>query len=123
MFLNLDGNQKFYELIEKGIQRGILYHFFFWIVFFFFLIIMDSGDANLGTKMIHKSLRVLFYIIIVYININYLFPKFLKNNKLILYVLFLILSVAIVTPIEVCLHYLAPCMRCVQPHHQCALSL
>ncbi len=67
---------------------------------------MDGGDADLGTKMIHKALRVIFYVIIVYTNINYLFPKFLKVNNVILYVVFLFLTVALITPIEVCLHYL-----------------
>ena len=106
MFLNIDDNQKFYELIEKGIQKGILYHIFFWIVFFFFLIIMDHSDIALSHKMLHKAIRLIFYISIVYLNINFLFPRFLKQNNLVLYVIFLFLSVALVTPIEVCLQYL-----------------
>ncbi len=106
MFLSLEKDQKLYELIEKGIQRGILYHIFFWVVFFFFLIIMDSSDTALGAKMVFKALRITFYILIVYTNINYFFPKYLKTNKLLLYVILLILLVALLSPIEVALHYL-----------------
>lgn len=106
MFLNLDKDQQLYVLLEKGIQRGILYHIFFWIVFYFFLIIVDNTAIPLSTKMIHKALRVSFYVVIVYSNINYLFNKYLKSNQLVLYVIFLILLVALVTPIEVVLHYL-----------------
>lgn len=105
MFLSLEKDQKLYELIEKSIQRGILYHIFFWVVFFFFLVIMDSADTTLGSKMIHRSIRIIFYVIIVYTNLSYLFPKYLKQNKLFLYVVLLVLLVAVATPIEVSLHY------------------
>jgi two-component system, LytTR family, sensor kinase len=106
MFLSLDKDQKLYELIEKGIQKGVLYHIFFWVVFFFFLIIMDSSDTTLASKMIHRSIRIFFYVIIVYTNLNFLFPRYLKNNYLLIYVILLFLLVAVSTPIEVCLHYL-----------------
>lgn len=106
MFLSLDKDQKLYELIEKSIQKGVLYHIFFWVVFFFFLIIMDSGDTSLITKMIHKLIRIIFYVLIVYSNLNYLFPKYLKSNNVLVYVILLFLLVALATPIEVALHYL-----------------
>ena len=67
---------------------------------------MDHSDIALSHKMLHKAIRLIFYISIVYLNINFLFPRFLKQNNLVLYVIFLFLSVALVTPIEVCLQYL-----------------
>lgn len=105
MFIPLDSNQKLYEMIERAIQKGFLYHIFFWFVFFFFLIIVDSSNAGLGTKMIHKSIRILFYAGIVYTNLNYLFPRYLKKNRLVLYVILLFLLVVLVTPVEVILHF------------------
>ncbi len=106
MFITLDNNQRFYELFEKGVQKGLLYHVFFWVVFFFFLVIVDHDGVDLGAEMLNKALRVAFYIVIVYTNLNYLFPKYLKTNKLFTYLLLLILLVVVATPIEVILHFL-----------------
>lgn len=106
MFLSIDKSPKIYELVERAIQRGFLYHFFFWLVFFFFLIIMDTSDASLAEKIVSKFLRIDFYVVVVYSNMNVLFPRYLKKNKLLLYVIFLLLVVLIATPIEVALHYL-----------------
>ena len=107
MFITLDNNQKFYELFERSVQNGLLYHIFFWVVFFFFLVIVGHTEgASLGMEMANKSIRIIFYVIIVYTNLNYLFPKFLKTNKLFTYLAFLVLLVVIATPIEVLLHYL-----------------
>ena len=107
MFITLDNNQKFYELFERSVQNGLLYHIFFWVVFFFFLVIVGHADgASLGMEMANKGVRILFYVIIVYTNLNYLFPKFLKTNKLFTYLAFLVLLVVIATPIEVMLHFL-----------------
>ena len=106
MFITLDNNQKFYELFERGVQKGLLYHIFFWVVFFFFLVIVDHDGTDLAAEMINKALRVIFYVIIVYTNLNYLFPTFLKSNRLFTYLMLLILLVIIATPIEVLLHYL-----------------
>jgi len=106
MFITLDNDHRFYELLERGVQRGLLYHVFFWVIFFLFMVINKPEDVSLGENMIRQSLRVLFYIIVVYINLYYLFPKYLKLNKLFAYMVLLIMLVAIATPIEVVLHHL-----------------
>lgn len=105
MFVTIDNDHRFYELLEKEVQRGLLYHIFFWVIFFLFMVINRPDDMSLGENMIRQSIRVLFYIIIVYINLYYLFPKYLRVNKLFFYMTLLILLVAIATPIEVVLYY------------------
>lgn len=106
MFITLDNNHKFYELFERGVQKGLLYHIFFWIIFFLFLVINRDQDHSLSSEMMKKSMRVLFYIGIVYANLYYLFPKYLKTNNLFTYLALLILLVVLSTPVEVLLHYL-----------------
>ncbi len=107
MFISLDKNYRIYELIEKSIQKGILYHVFFWIVFFFFLVIMDQReDRSLPIQMTQKLIRIIFYIAIVYLNLNYLFPKYLKREKLVLYLVLLVLTAALAAPVEVAIDYL-----------------
>lgn len=105
MFITIDNNHKFYELFERGVQKGLLYHVFFWIIFFLFLLVNRDDSISLGTDMANKFLRVLFYISIVYLNLYYLFPTYLKTNKLFTYLTLLILLVVVATPIEVVLHY------------------
>ncbi len=105
MFITLDNNHKFYELFERGVQKGLLYHIFFWVIFFLFLLVNRDESISLGSDMANKFLRVLFYISIVYINLYYLFPTYLKTNKLFTYLTLLILLVVVATPIEVLLHY------------------
>ncbi len=110
MFLSLSSNQKLYEWVEKSVQRGIVYHIFFWVVFFLFLVIIDTNiDESLGSRMLSKALRILFFVIIVYINLIYLFPYILKQNRFVLYMLLLLCLVILITPLEVLLtFYLIP---------------
>ena len=105
MFITTDNDHKFYELIERAVQRGLLYHIFFWVIFFLFMVINRPESVSLGANMVRQSIRVIFYIIIVYINLYYLFPRYLKLNKLFTYLTLLISLVAIATPIEVLLHH------------------
>ena len=103
VFIAFDSNQKFYETIERAVQRGLLYHIFFWIVFYLFLVIADPIDS-LSFRMVKTGIRLIFYISVVTFNIYYLFPRFLKTDRLYTYLLIFV-SLA-VTPIEVILHYL-----------------
>jgi sensor histidine kinase YesM len=104
MFLTLSSNQKLYEWTEKAVQRGVAYHIFFWIVFFLFLVIIDTNES-LSTRMINMALRMVFYIIVVYSNLNFLFPRFLKKNNFFVYIILLVLLVILVTPLEVISSY------------------
>jgi len=44
--------------------------------------------------------------VIVYFNLLFLFPRYLKQNKFYLYTLLLVLAVVVITPIESAIHYL-----------------
>ena len=56
--------------------------------------------------MANKLIRVIFYILIVYVNLLILFPRYLKQNKFYLYTLLLVLAVLVITPVESLLHYI-----------------
>ncbi len=105
MFAGLDNNNTFYETFEKAVQRGLLYHLFFWVVFYLFLVIAD-GNADLGEKLIKHGIRLIFFIVVVNINIYYLFPRLLKKDRLYTYLFTLVLMCFIVTPLEVIMHYM-----------------
>ena len=105
MFITLDNSHRFYELFERGVQRGLLYHVFFWVIFFLFLVVNGGQGESLGTEVLHKSIRILFYVTIVYTNLYVLFPRYLKTNQLFTYLALLILLVVVATPVEVLIHY------------------
>lgn len=90
----------------KYLENGSFYHFLFWTVFYFFLIIVDQNESMLLEKMANKLIRVIFYMIIVYLNLLFLFPKYLKTNRFYLYTLLLVMAVLFVTPLESFIHYI-----------------
>ncbi|MEL6124024.1 MAG: histidine kinase, partial [Bacteroidota bacterium] len=106
MIIATDNNQKLYETFERAVQKGILYHIFFWVVFYLFLVIADNSQAPLGVKMITLGHRMVFYILIVSLNIYVLFPTFLKTDRLYSYLALLVISCLLITPLEVLLNYI-----------------
>ncbi len=99
-------SSRLYDWLEKSIRKGRIYHIFFWVVFFMFLVIIDpSINESLGSRMISKALRILFFILIVYTNLVFLFPKILKENRFHIYIILLFFLVVFITPIEVLITY------------------
>ena len=74
-------------------------HVSFWVLLYFFLILIDDVDLPTWFKMIRHLIDISFWIIIVYVNILYLIPKYLQNKKPIIYLLSLILLVILISPI------------------------
>lgn len=76
-------------------------HFSFWVLLYFFLVLVDDYNYPIWINMIRHLIEVTFWIIIVYVNILYLIPKFLQAKKPILYLLSLIFLVILISPINV----------------------
>ena len=55
--------------------------------------------------MTNMMIRVVFYMAIVYFNLLFLFPRYLKQNHFYLYTILLAVSVVLITPIESVIHY------------------
>lgn len=55
--------------------------------------------------MTNMLIRVVFYMAIVYFNLLFLFPRYLKENRFYLYTFLLAVSVIVITPIESIIHY------------------
>ena len=55
---------------------------------------------------IRKLINLPFYILVVYINLGYLIPKFLSQKNFMTYCLLLLAMVAVFTPIKVLLLYI-----------------
>lgn len=80
-------------------QRKV-YHCFFWFSFFILLFILEKGDDGLMDKLLSVSTNIIFYAAIVYINVLYLIPHFLKKKRIFTYLVLLIAVVLFITPIK-----------------------
>jgi len=76
-------------------------HFSFWFLLYFFLILIDEGVLPIWFIMIKHLIDISFWIIIVYVNILYLIPKYLQNKRPFIYLLSLIFLVLLISPIEI----------------------
>ena len=81
-------------------------HVLFWIIVIISMVNSTNGDYFLSFSFFTEAVNLLFYIFIVYFNIYYLFPKYLKGKSLKVYVPVLILSVLLLTPIKGAVLYL-----------------
>lgn len=102
--LNKISPNRFNQTIEKVFGGDFMYHAIFWIVFFLFLMVTDQSDS-LVENLLDKIINVLFYGIIVYLNIYYLFPKFMNTGKISTYLILLFSSVLMITPIKTLAFY------------------
>ncbi len=91
---------KYINFNFKNRAFRIFLHILFWIVILFTIINSTNGEYFLSFSLVTESINLLFYIFIVYFNIYYLFPKYLKGKSLKIYIPVLILSVLLLTPIK-----------------------
>ncbi len=96
-FSNINFKNKFFR---------ISLHILFWIIVLISIANSTNKDYFLSFSFITESINLLFYVFIVYFNIYYLFPKYLKGKSLKIYVPVLILTVLLITPIKGAVLYL-----------------
>ncbi len=65
-----------------------------------------KNDSDYLSSFVELSVDSIFYIFIIYFNIFYLFPKYLKGQSLAKYAIFLVISVVLITPVKGLAFYL-----------------
>ena len=83
----------------------IAYHAMFWFALFAFLFYFDDSGLSLGERGVNEFINILFYAALVYFNLNYLIPNFLTKKKFLKYILLLIASALILTPLRILFLY------------------
>src|SRR5690625_5281275 len=91
-------NSHFYTYAE---QYSLPIHLTFWIIFFLALVLLDTNDLPFRTNIISNLSMTLFFTGSVYAYILYLISKYLFAQKTLLYILFLLLGIALITPIYI----------------------
>ncbi len=95
-----------FDILNNKVK--ILLHILFWVI----VILAISppvhyGDNQLpGTFFLKEAIDIAFYAFIIYFNLYYLFPKYLKGNSLSIYVVYLVFTVLLLTPIKGAVLYL-----------------
>ena len=96
--------------LKKSIFKNSFFriplHILFWVIVLVSTANSTNKDYFLSISFVTEFINLLFYIFIVYFNIYYLFPKYLKGKSLKVYIPILILSVLLLTPIKGAVLYL-----------------
>lgn len=93
------------KFVSDLVQKEKFHHFLFWILLFFFMVLVDQTEQSLILKLIKELTNVVLYMVLVYINILYLIPKFLSSKKLFIYILSLLIAAIIITPFKILIFY------------------
>lgn len=96
------------DRVARLLSRRPVYHVLGWAAFLLLLIAaqMRTTEMGFGRSLVNESINITFYIALVYFNLNYLFPNYLRKGNYLLYLGLLILAAAILTPLKLMLKYL-----------------
>lgn len=81
-------------------------HLLFWTLVLILLIWLEPAELGIGFAIGKSLLQMVFYMVIVYSNILYFFPKYLKQRRILKHLGALILFSALLTPIKIAVFYL-----------------
>ncbi|HUR30709.1 MAG TPA: histidine kinase, partial [Saprospiraceae bacterium] len=81
-------------------------HTLFWLIVFSMMLLAGPNNNISILEIVRKLINIAFYMLVVYINLGYLIPKFLSQKNFMTYCLLLLAMVAVFTPIKVLLLYI-----------------
>lgn len=81
-------------------------HLLFWLILLTILIITDFKGLGWPLVFYQKAVDVIFYALIIYLNLKYLIPNYLTKKKFWIYVGLLLLSIILLTPIKITIQVL-----------------
>lgn len=93
--------RKIFDRSSKRRNRGWIGHVVFWLVLLVILIASDFSQVGWPLVLYQKVVDIIFYAVIIYINLLYLIPNFLSHKKFWTYVALLLLAVLVLTPIKI----------------------
>lgn len=100
--LDLPVIDRLYQFFSQQVVR----HALVWISLYVIFVAVDfSQNGNLGNALLSEVINILLYMAIVYLNLNYLIPKYLTQRTFATYCILLIFSVIAMTPIKTVLFY------------------
>lgn len=97
-----------FDRLARFFSRRPVYHTIGWLGFLFILVLaqMKTNQMNLGMALVNEAVNIIFYAALLYFNLNYLFPQYLRKGQYFLYLGLLLLATLVLTPIKLLLKYL-----------------
>ncbi|HJW29963.1 MAG TPA: sensor histidine kinase, partial [Saprospiraceae bacterium] len=92
--------------LMKVVQKPWVLHALFWMMVFAMMLFAGTKNEITVLDVIRKLINLAFYMLVVYINLGYLIPRYLSQKNFMTYCLLLLVMVAIFTPIKVLLLYI-----------------
>lgn len=99
-------NSEIKERFLNSTKRNLWYHIFFWFIVLVVLVITDRNQYAFHITLIKEIVNVIFFAIVVYFNLKFLIPHYLKEGKSLSYIVFLFFSVLLISPIKTLCLYL-----------------
>ncbi|MEO6131973.1 MAG: histidine kinase [Saprospiraceae bacterium] len=87
-------------------QKPWFLHMLLWILVFSMMLMTGTPGSSSLMDIVRKLINLAFYILVVYVNLGYLIPRFLSQKNFMTYCLLLLVMVAVFTPIKVLLLYI-----------------
>ncbi len=91
--------------IPDWAKKDTLFHILFWLGLYIAFLIIDPRQTTIYS-LIREMVSIVFYIIIVYFNLYYLIPNYLREVSGINYAVALVVTAIILTPIKTLVFYL-----------------
>ena len=91
--------------IPKISTSRLWLHGTIWIILLVLLIILDNNPYSTGLSFLINGSRLLLYSSLIYINLNYLIPRYLNANKLAIYFVGLLILALIANPLSTVVQY------------------
>ncbi len=95
------------DRLGRTLVRRPFYHGLAWFGFFGILVILQlqSGEIGVGLAVVNELITVSVFAIVVYTNLLFLFPAYLKTGRYVLYLGALIGLSLLFTPMELVIKY------------------
>ncbi len=103
------GNRKKQPLrvrLTRFFGSKVFLHSTFWVLLYLFNIFMDDMRFGLWFSLIENFFDIIFYIFIVYLNLQLLIPRYLHEQSFLLYSVALIITAVLIAPVNALVIYL-----------------
>jgi sensor histidine kinase YesM len=98
-------NTQRWNKVMHWLTRRLTYHSLFWLLILILLMQLEEQKFGFWFSLSNELINVLFNILIVYFNILYLVPAYLVKGKYAQYLILLLATTFIVTPLRIIIFY------------------
>ncbi|MCP9234909.1 sensor histidine kinase [Lewinella sp. JB7] len=97
----------FADRLGSTLVRRPFYHGLGWLAFFAILVILQlqAGEYSIGLVLINELITIVVFMVVVYTNLLFLFPNYLKPGRFWIYLAALVGLSVIFTPMELVIKY------------------